>query len=973
MFGLLRIVPYRILSKIRRLFLGLQLFMFVLLCCCSGLKAQEIAWLRADETTNSSATPNYSEVRSMTRDNAGNVYTSIQFFGSISIGEPGNQVLVESTMGAATVVVKHDANGNMLWHRLYPFLSNNRMVMDVSPNGTLMLVAEVRGDFDIIFDGERLNPDPLVDYMFYIWLDEDGEIINWKFRDEIFEDFKLENLSDVLVFDDLTFWLSGGYAKEQLGDSFTRHDIEFISYFDAEAEPIQRNHFDAGERGEEEIDYILFDDFQQVNGEIYIPAHGNGFYGYSDGDRSEGKVHAFILKINSSNTISLVLATPDATDNMFSILMHKDGGISMVIKSSDGVFNTTMGDFPVGVKTQSTLIHIRDEALISVMDLPESGSRLSSLTDRDDLIGITGFAHAASSYVDGYGNALKVPNPGPSLLAWVAIYNTAGQIEYTDFFEGQDQDRLSIRGGAFDNLCDGFLIGGYTLGAIDLNLGHGPAETTPDYARSRYFMVKYQNGSPELTLEEEYVFCPDTEKTFEMMINDEALSTLQVSVSAPNADFDPSLVSINGAGVLRTFDLTGVQSGDYTLRVRVEDECGAVEEKDVLIREIPVPAAPIISQNGEYMLCPGDTLKLTATSDLPLLWSEGSTSDTLKIYEAGDFWVKALTGTNCNSSNSDTVNVVMAVAPEMPEIAVEGSLILCPGDEVTLTASLNDRLLWSTGESSQSITVNQPGLYSVYQTSDNCGNSETSMVEVRFADVPPPPTIEVIGGTQVCEGDEVLLRSSAGANSRWSTGETGSEILITASGAYWVRGFDGDCDGLASEPLEVEVFERFAVDLVRDTTICDFFEPLELVPVVSQPDLDFLWSDGSSSSSLIVNEPGEYWVEVSNGACTEVLQVSVEELCLPTVYMPNAFSPNGDGDNDHFAPVGQRVVDFQMIIYNQWGKLVFVSLDINQGWDGTIDGQKAPAGKYVYTVSYNGLIRGELLSYSQNGKLDLIR
>ncbi len=68
------------------------------------------------------------------------------------------------------------------------------------------------------------------------------------------------------------------------------------------------------------------------------------------------------------------------------------------------------------------------------------------------------------------------------------------------------------------------------------------------------------------------------------------------------------------------------------------------------------------------------------------------------------------------------------------------------------------------------------------------------------------------------------------------------------------------------------------------------------------------------------------------------------------LFLPDAFSPNGDGTNDNFKPNGTFYDDFQMIVYNRWGQSIFQTADVATGWDGTIQGDRAPAGQYVYKI-----------------------
>lgn len=92
-------------------------------------------------------------------------------------------------------------------------------------------------------------------------------------------------------------------------------------------------------------------------------------------------------------------------------------------------------------------------------------------------------------------------------------------------------------------------------------------------------------------------------------------------------------------------------------------------------------------------------------------------------------------------------------------------------------------------------------------------------------------------------------------------------------------------------------------------------------------------------------------VAVSN-ADNDLLAYSNEvSVAFPMqVYLPNAFTPNGDGLNDAFGVVGEGIVEMQLVIYNRWGELVFESKSVNEKWDGYFNGSKAPVGVYGYEL-----------------------
>jgi gliding motility-associated-like protein len=74
-----------------------------------------------------------------------------------------------------------------------------------------------------------------------------------------------------------------------------------------------------------------------------------------------------------------------------------------------------------------------------------------------------------------------------------------------------------------------------------------------------------------------------------------------------------------------------------------------------------------------------------------------------------------------------------------------------------------------------------------------------------------------------------------------------------------------------------------------------------------------------------------------------------------SIYIPNSFTPNGDGLNDTFGVYGEAIKDFRIQVFNRWGQLIFESSDVTQRWNGVFDGQQVPQGSYVYRVVASGV------------------
>lgn len=168
------------------------------------------------------------------------------------------------------------------------------------------------------------------------------------------------------------------------------------------------------------------------------------------------------------------------------------------------------------------------------------------------------------------------------------------------------------------------------------------------------------------------------------------------------------------------------------------------------------------------------------------------------------------------------------------------------------------------------------------------------------------------------------------------------------------------------------------VNLGNDTTL-GFLDSISLE--AGNDGSDFLWSTQSDQQNILLDKLTKdttVWVIVSKEGClgADSIRITVEPLPKYELSFPNAFSPNGDGINDVFLPVGieQTLFAYQLLIFNRWGQLIFESDDYYQGWDGNFMGKIAPVGVYIYRVDYStGLPDFGIEDYSASGILTLLK
>lgn len=174
----------------------------------------------------------------------------------------------------------------------------------------------------------------------------------------------------------------------------------------------------------------------------------------------------------------------------------------------------------------------------------------------------------------------------------------------------------------------------------------------------------------------------------------------------------------------------------------------------------------------------------------------------------------------------------------------------------------------------------------------------------------------------------------------------------------------------------VTILPHPVIDLGPDRKICPYGEPVVLKDLINAGDPKAKWNWNSdvinNSPQLTVYHPGVFAATVDINGCKATDTVEVIKDCY--INIPNAFTPNGDGNDDYFLPrelLSKGVSKFHMTIFNRWGQKVFETTSTNgRGWDGKFNGEDQPLGVYLYLVEAS-FINNTQEKYQ--GNLTLIR
>ncbi|MBO7490976.1 MAG: gliding motility-associated C-terminal domain-containing protein [Bacteroidales bacterium] len=270
---------------------------------------------------------------------------------------------------------------------------------------------------------------------------------------------------------------------------------------------------------------------------------------------------------------------------------------------------------------------------------------------------------------------------------------------------------------------------------------------------------------------------------------------------------------------------------------------------------------------------------------------------------------------------------------------------LCHGAQLSVEQPNVLSYQWSTGAHTPAITLDSAGTYSVTVTNLGC-KAESDLFTI---DLYPQSSVEFGSDSILCELATLLLDATQPhpAQYVWQDQSTNTTYTVYEDGQYWVVVTD-HCLG-ASDTIAVGYLTDFTVDLGPDTTLC---EGRTLTLSAGVPFCDYEWQDGSTQPTYIVRHPGIYSVTASNKCFEHGDDITVEyEPCDQELWMPNSFTPDGDGLNDLFLPVfsyPDEVESYEMTIYDRWGMVMFDTKSKEQGWDAA----GVPIGAYVVFVRY---------------------
>ncbi|HRY98273.1 MAG TPA: gliding motility-associated C-terminal domain-containing protein [Bacteroidales bacterium] len=369
---------------------------------------------------------------------------------------------------------------------------------------------------------------------------------------------------------------------------------------------------------------------------------------------------------------------------------------------------------------------------------------------------------------------------------------------------------------------------------------------------------------------------------------------------------------------------------------------------DTVVDSIRVHPLPTVIAPGGSSLCM-DALPypLPAGSPTGGYWTgPGIYGDSLDPGGPGTF-VLWYTYTDPQTGCRDSASAAFTIHP-LPDPQLPPDTAFCQGGSVTLAApGPYQSWQWSDGSTAPYLVVQVTGTFWLVVTDPNQCISVPDTVSVE---VWPSPVPGIPSDTSVCYGGLLSYDAPQGFTSyAWSNGQHGPLLISGQGGSYILTVTDqAGCEGW--DTLLLMVLPVPELLLPDSLFLCaDDVHILDAGPGATG--VDFLWSDGLQGEWRVVSEPGWYAVTADNGACSS--RDSCLVLPCARIWVPNAFTPNGDGVNDRFFPVSSEpLLMSRLTILDRWGNVVFSSAGGQEGWDGTRHGRPCPTDVYTWVLDF---------------------
>jgi gliding motility-associated-like protein len=428
----------------------------------------------------------------------------------------------------------------------------------------------------------------------------------------------------------------------------------------------------------------------------------------------------------------------------------------------------------------------------------------------------------------------------------------------------------------------------------------------------------------------------------------------------------------SGLGAGASHNVSPTATTTYT--VTGTDGNGCSGTNSVLVTINPNPTITISPTNPA--VCLGHSTTITASGGNSYTWSGGLGTGASQTVSPTTQTTYTVTGTDGNSCLG-TASVTVDINDSLTVSVTPSNASICEGDDILLTANsngVNPQFIWSSGQTSASV-VQSPTTTTQYDVTatDNLGctgvaHATVTVNQAPYVDFEGMP----LSGCTPISVSFINLSDSGAVH--WNFGDGNSSNLNNPSHTYTNSGnysvtltvSNGGCENSLTLPGYVQARPNPIAGFHPSSTMLSEGSSTVFFSDESIGATSWYWDFGSNTANgwstqqnpeYTYGDNGIYivWQYVENQwGCRDSTSREIIVNSIATLYIPNAFSPNGDGINDLFMPFGENVFPdkYQMIILDRWGKQLFQTDNINTPWDGKAhaEGDVVKEGVYVYVI-----------------------
>ena len=509
---------------------------------------------------------------------------------------------------------------------------------------------------------------------------------------------------------------------------------------------------------------------------------------------------------------------------------------------------------------------------------------------------------------------------------------------------------------------------GVANGVIDVTVGLGSGSYTYSWSNGAVTedVTGLNAGLYGLTVVDQVQGC-SIDSLFSLSnINAPQIQNVLVTAESCSGTTDGAIQFIVTAGVLpyayswspllpAVANQSGLSPGNYS--VTVTDAAGCQTISTFVVDAGSKPDAAVTGINPDCSANNGSvSVTLSAACTSCLFSLNGGVFGSISAFtglSGGTYTIIVQDGLGCRDTVSQTL-----IAPTQLTASLTTADLSCfnasDGSVLVNTSSGTAPFYysWNTGDTAAGLTGLSAGNYAV-TVSDASGCSVA-----LSASLSQPAEVTVSLGSDVflCATDYLLTTGlGTGFTFAWSNGTSANELLVSQSGSYGVTITDAiGCT--AADQADVQLYDAVSLTLPDQVTVYQG-QSVSLSPVLTGGSGSGTWSwtpaDGLSCSGCPapVSTPDADIVYVvtytDQAGCVATDQVIVD-VQNSAIYIPDVFTPNGDGQNDEFGIFGLGIRQVEWRVFNRWGEKVFETRNPADGWNGVYKGKEQPVGVYVY-------------------------